>query len=170
VQESGVARAKVISFINYKRGVGNSTTTYHVSCSLARDHNKKVLPIDIDPQTNLTFLCAPIEAWEKEAEGRTIANLYQRFLDRKPLDTNRFIWQTPIQVGRRHVSNVNLIPCDVDLLGEDDPKRWTGSQTEILHPLAMRSSAAAIGLRRMISLGALLGSVRWHSPAASPYP
>lgn len=74
-----MARAKVISFINYKGGVGKSTSTYHVGCSLAQHHKKKVLLIDIDPQTNLTFLCAPIEAWEKvKLRIGTIANLYQK--------------------------------------------------------------------------------------------
>ncbi|HJU03648.1 MAG TPA: ParA family protein, partial [Nitrospiraceae bacterium] len=38
--------AKVISFINYKGGVGKTTTTYHVGCSLVQHHNKKVLFID----------------------------------------------------------------------------------------------------------------------------
>jgi len=115
-----VPRAKVVSFINYKGGVGKSTTTYHVGCSLAQHHNKKVLLIDIDPQTNLTFLCAPIESWERvKQKSGTIATLYQRFLERKSLDTKKFIWHTPIRVGRGHIQNLNLIPCDVDLLGED---------------------------------------------------
>jgi len=52
-----MARAKVISVVNYKGGVGKTTTTYHVGCSLAQHHNKRVLLVDIDPQTNLTFLC-----------------------------------------------------------------------------------------------------------------
>lgn len=80
-------RAKVISFINYKGGVGKTTTTYHVGCSLAQHHRKKVLFIDIDPQTNLTYVCAPFEAWEKvKQKVGTVATLYQRFLDRKSLD------------------------------------------------------------------------------------
>jgi chromosome partitioning protein len=115
-----VARAKVISFINYKGGVGKTTTTYHIGCSLAQHHGKKVLLVDIDPQTNLTFLCATVEAWEKfKRRCGTIATMYQRFLDRKALDTRRFVWQTPIQAGRQRIPNVDLIPCDVDLLGED---------------------------------------------------
>ena len=48
---------KVVSFINYKGGVGKTTTAYHFSCSLAQHHGQRVLMIDIDPQTNLTFLC-----------------------------------------------------------------------------------------------------------------
>ena len=32
---------KVISFINYKGGVGKTTTTYHIGCALALFHDKK---------------------------------------------------------------------------------------------------------------------------------
>jgi chromosome partitioning protein len=118
--ESTVVSAKVISFINYKGGVGKTTTTYHVGCSLADHHAKKVLLIDIDPQTNLTFLCAPFEKW-KEFKGKqgTIATLYGRFRDKKALDTKRCVWHEPIRVGRVGLSGLDLIPCDVDLLGED---------------------------------------------------
>lgn len=113
-------RAKVVSFINYKGGVAKTTSTYHVGCSLAQHFNKKVLLVDIDPQTNLTFLCASIQKWTdfKKKTG-TIASMYQRYLERKSLDTKRFIWQSPIQVGKQRIQNLDLIPCDVDLLGED---------------------------------------------------
>jgi cellulose biosynthesis protein BcsQ len=46
--------ARVIAFINYKGGVAKTTTTYHIGCSLAQHLKKRVLLIDIDPQTNLT--------------------------------------------------------------------------------------------------------------------
>jgi len=113
-------RAKVVSFINYKGGVGKTTTTYHIGCSLAQHHNKKVLLVDIDPQTNLTFLCAPPEKWEdfKKRCG-TIATMYKRFQEKQPLDTKRFTWQEPIQFTEGRITNLDLIPCDIDLLGED---------------------------------------------------
>lgn len=48
--------AKIISFINYKGGVGKTTTTFHIGCALAMfEPKKKVLLIDADPQTNLRF-------------------------------------------------------------------------------------------------------------------
>jgi hypothetical protein len=80
--EVRVPRAKVVSIINYKGGVGKTTTTYHVGCSLAQHHQKKVLLIDIDPQTNLTFLCAPVEDWErvKQKTGRCILHQTPAFL------------------------------------------------------------------------------------------
>lgn len=96
-----MSRAKVLSFINYKGGVAKTTTTYHVGCSLVQHFNKKVLLVDIDPQTNLTFLCAPIEKWtEFKKKTGTIATLYQRYLDNKPLDTKRYIWRSPITYGK----------------------------------------------------------------------
>src|SRR5579859_2021757 len=103
-------RAKVLAFINYKGGVAKTTTTYHVGCSLAQHFGKKVLLVDIDPQTNLTFLCAPVEKWEEfKSKTGTIATMYQRYLEKKALDTKRFIWRSPISVGRQRVANVDLI-------------------------------------------------------------
>lgn len=112
--------AKIISFINYKGGVGKTTSTYHVGCSLAQHHNKKVLLVDIDAQTNLTFLCAPPEKWKEfKNKSGTIASAYQRFQNKKSLDVKRVIWNNPIQIGSSRMVNLDLIPCDVDLLGED---------------------------------------------------
>jgi len=116
-----MSRAKVISFINYKGGVGKTTTTYHIGCCLAQHYNKKVLFIDIDPQTNLTFLCSTIEKWEKHKDKfGTIATLYQRFNKKISLDTKKYIWRTPIELpGGGRLPNLDLLPCDIDLLGED---------------------------------------------------
>jgi len=125
--------ATVVSFINYKGGVGKTTTTYHVGCSLAYHHQKRVLLIDIDPQTNLTFLCAPYEKWEafKKRAG-TIATMYERFQKRIALDTKRHTWTEPIQIGSGRLRNVDLIPCDIDLLGEDlGGAQVTGSFSDV---------------------------------------
>jgi chromosome partitioning protein len=113
-------RAKILSFINYKGGVAKTTTTYHVGCSLVQHFNKKVLLVDIDPQTNLTFLCASIESWtDFKRKTGTIATLYKRYLENQPLDTKRFIWRSPVSFRRSRIGNLDLIPCDIDLIGED---------------------------------------------------
>jgi len=112
--------AKVICFINYKGGVGKTTTAYHVSCSMAQHFDKRVLMIDIDPQTNLTFLCATIEGWSRRKRSvGTINDLYKRFTNRKTLDVKRFIWNGAVTVRRQSIPGLDLIPCDIDLLGED---------------------------------------------------
>ena len=112
---------RILSFINYKGGVGKTTSAYHVACSLAQHHNQRVLMIDIDPQTNLTFLCATPEDWQrrKRASG-TIRDLYARYnTPGQALDISRFTWKDAVVVGRYPIKGLDLIPCDIDLLGED---------------------------------------------------
>jgi len=46
--------AKTISLINYKGGVGKTTSAVNISANLAKYHEKKVLLVDADPQTNAT--------------------------------------------------------------------------------------------------------------------
>jgi chromosome partitioning protein len=86
--------ATVVAFINYKGGVAKTTTTYHIGCALTQRLSKKVLLVDIDPQTNLTFLCCTVGDWEnfKKASG-TIATMYRRFQEKKAIDTKRYIWK-----------------------------------------------------------------------------
>lgn len=48
--------SRVISFINLKGGVGKTTTTVAVGEILAQEFNKKVLIVDLDPQTNATAM------------------------------------------------------------------------------------------------------------------
>jgi cellulose biosynthesis protein BcsQ len=45
---------KIISIFNNKGGVGKSTLTYHMGCALAEE-GKRVLLVDLDPQSNLTL-------------------------------------------------------------------------------------------------------------------
>ena len=76
--------------------------------------------IDIDPQTNLTFLCASVEQWRRRKRNvGTIASLYRRFTEGHPLDVKKYIWEKAVTVGRYPISRLDMIPCDIDLLGED---------------------------------------------------
>lgn len=116
-----VIKMRVVSFINYKGGVGKSTTAYHIGCALALDHGMKVLLVDVDPQTNLTFLCATPERWEdfKRSHG-TLESLYRAYLNDQPFDIKNIVWQDPIEkAGRKVVEGLDLIPSDVQLLGID---------------------------------------------------
>ena len=115
-----MAGPKTIAFINYKGGVAKTTSTYHIGCWLAGFKSKRVLLIDIDPQTNLTFLCTSVEKWEKRKKSvGTIATMYRRYANKKPVETKKYIWRTPIIVSGKQHPRLDLIPCDIDLLGED---------------------------------------------------
>lgn len=129
---------KVISFINYKGGVGKTTTTYHIGCSLALHHGKRVLLVDVDPQTNLTFLCAIYDRWmEFKAKHGTIASLYKDYLDEKAPDVKHLIWKSPIeQAGRKVVPGLDLVASDVELLGIDLDLQSKSRQSQNLKELA----------------------------------
>jgi len=71
--------AYVTSIINLKGGVGKTTITLALAHFLALEHRKRVLVIDLDPQTNATVCLIPETEWKKRDEtGRT---LYQLFWD-----------------------------------------------------------------------------------------
>jgi len=155
-------RAKVISFINYKGGVGKTTTTYHIGCSLAYHHSRKVLLVDIDPQTNLTFLCVDYDSWQNfKRNNGTIANLYQRFRNKKPLNTARYIWQQPIGQDKfTKIKGLDLLPCDIDLLGED----LGGTSPQVLavssgNPFSVLQSQAKKTIREWLFLKQVFSEV-----------
>ncbi len=100
----------VTSLINLKGGVGKTTLTLSLAHFLAVEHHRKVLVIDLDPQTNATVCLIPEDDWKSRDEtGRT---LYQLFLDQVK-GTSRFNADEAIV---RNVSNVGGGVLGLDLL------------------------------------------------------
>ena len=64
--------AQVISSINMKGGIGKTTLTVNLAASLARFHGKRVLVVDLDPQTNATFCLISRETWDKWIASKLI--------------------------------------------------------------------------------------------------
>jgi len=91
----------VISVMNYKGGVGKTTITANLAAELA-NRGYRVLLIDIDPQSNLTFsFITPVE-WEKYyADTKTIREWFRSFEDGlPPVDLKQLIL-TPQKVNGR---------------------------------------------------------------------
>jgi len=111
--------AKVISFINYKGGVGKTTTTYHIGCALALiEPHKRVLLIDGDPQTNLTFLCSDFEAWEERLKSHgSLETLYAAYIENRKISIRDIIWQRPMKLAK--LSGIDLVPSTIELLDID---------------------------------------------------
>jgi chromosome partitioning protein len=111
--------AKVISFINYKGGVGKTTTTFHIGCGLAMfEPRKKVLLIDADPQTNLTFLCADFPQWERQvASVGSLETVYSDYLSGEAKSLRDLIWRKPM--ARPELANIDLVPSTIELLDID---------------------------------------------------
>jgi chromosome partitioning protein len=100
----------VISTINLKGGVGKTQTTIAVSEMLAANYGKKVLIIDLDPQTNATVSLMDESKWlNMDKKGNTI---FQLFSD-KVYGTELFNLEASIV---KNVSNVNSGIKNLDLL------------------------------------------------------
>ncbi len=111
--------AKVISFINYKGGVGKTTTTFHIGCALAMfEPRKKVLLIDADPQTNLTFLCSEFSKWEARVKTNgSLETVYSAYLEHEVKSLRDIIWESPMAPSE--LENVDLVPSTIELLDID---------------------------------------------------
>jgi chromosome partitioning protein len=113
----------VLSFINLKGGVGKTTTAVAVAEILAQDERKRVLLIDLDPQTNATVTLISEEKWaDLDSSGRTIAQLFKDRLE--PKKPPKFDIETAIT---RSVSTINdgiarldLLPSSIQLVDFQD--------------------------------------------------
>lgn len=113
--------SKNISFINLKGGVGKTTLTVAVAEILSIEFNKKVLVIDLDPQTNATVLLISQEEWqERNSENKTI---HQLFLDKikntTVFDINESIIPNVSNIKSK-CGNLDLLPSSIDLIDITD--------------------------------------------------
>ena len=63
---------KIVSVINYKGGVGKTALTANLAAELAW-HGKRILILDLDPQTSLTFSFILPDFWEQKFSGAVTA-------------------------------------------------------------------------------------------------
>lgn len=111
----------VTSIINLKGGVGKTTITLALAHFLALEHHKRVLVIDLDPQTNATVCLIPEREWQQRDEAGL--TLYQLFADAVK-GTHRFDADAAIV---RDVSNIaggikglDLLPSSLRLIKVQD--------------------------------------------------
>lgn len=117
---------KVVSVMNYKGGVGKTTTTANLAAELAW-RGKDVLIIDLDPQASLTFSFIKPEEWQDDfSTSKTIKNWFDSFSDSSSVDLNDLIF-TPNNVLKKLkgkgqldmiASHLGLINVDLELATE----------------------------------------------------
>ena len=110
---------KIVSIINYKGGVGKTTLTANLG-AYAASQNKRVLLIDLDPQTHLTFNFITPKEWQDRYEASKTLRNYLEPITKSSNDIvplSEFVIQT--RAGDKTLdiinSHLNLINSEVDL-------------------------------------------------------
>ena len=93
---------KIISVVNQKGGVGNTTTAVNLSAGIGK-MGKKVLVIDADPQGNTT------SAYGIKKQG-LYASVYDLLIGKN---------KAPSAIIKSEFKNVDVIPCNMDLAGAE---------------------------------------------------
>lgn len=118
-----VPMANVIATINLKGGVGKTTTTVAVGEILAAEFRKRVLIIDLDPQTNATVMLIGEERWlELNNHEHTLARLFKDALEEDESE-RKFDLDETVQRGVsnvRAVRTLDLLPSSLDLIDVQD--------------------------------------------------
>ena len=113
--------AHVFSTINLKGGVGKTTTTVALAETLSAEFGKKVLVIDLDPQTNATAMLIGEVKWRTlNDSGRTLARLFKDALEP---DDKKFDLEAALQKRVSDVAaarTVDLLPSSLDLIDVQD--------------------------------------------------
>jgi chromosome partitioning protein len=116
-----VPMAHVVSTINLKGGVGKTHTTVALGEVYSALLRKKVLVIDLDPQTNATTMLIGEESWaELNKQDHTLARLFRDALDP---DNPKFDLGKTLQKRVSDVQSANtidLLPSSLDLIDVQD--------------------------------------------------
>ncbi len=111
--------ASVVSFINFKGGVGKTTLCVEIAASLAQKFNEKVLIVDLDPQTNATLSLMTEKEWEDHtAQNGTLRDFFEACYEGKELGLDSILVKTPVKY-RGALTNLDLIPSHIELFGMD---------------------------------------------------
>lgn len=72
--------AEIVSIINMKGGVGKSTTAVSLAETLAAHHRRRVLIVDLDPQTNASIMAMGPARWSQlRDEERTLDFYFEAY-------------------------------------------------------------------------------------------
>jgi chromosome partitioning protein len=131
----------VVSVINLKGGVAKTTTTVQLAECLASEFSKRVLVIDLDPQTNATIALIGEDRWEElEEQKQTLFYLFNDKLEQ----TSFFNIDKAIQSGVSNLklSFLSLIASSIRLIDIQDRIRDISDKTSYsINPMEVLKTA-----------------------------
>jgi chromosome partitioning protein len=116
-----IPMARVVSLINLKGGVAKTTTTVALAEALASRFGKRILVIDLDPQTNATVMLIGETRWKQLNEkGLTLATLFKDALEPedKRFDLDKTLQKKVSDV--QGAEKIDLLPSSLDLIDIQD--------------------------------------------------
>ena len=135
---------KIVSMINLKGGVGKTTMTVAFAEYLALQHQKKVLVIDLDPQTNATVSLIKEKTWdEKDGQGETLFQLFKDKLDKTSkfqLDKTIVKKVSNIDGG---IKNLDLLPSSLRLVDLQDSLSTISGPFYITSPITILKNSVS---------------------------
>lgn len=110
---------RVVSVLNYKGGVGKTTVTANLGADLA-NRGRRVLLVDLDPQSSLTFSFYRAEEWDAQLRpSRTVLHWYDSYHWSSAVKPLQDFITTPPRVNEvvgRNGGQLDLIASDLGLV------------------------------------------------------
>ncbi len=107
----------VISTVNMKGGVGKTTLTVNVATCLAKNHQKRVLVVDLDAQISATLSLMPPQEFSKlRRNRRTLSYLIDKIVT--PHIRRKYDTPDLIQSQVCDISGLELLAGDIELYDE----------------------------------------------------
>jgi chromosome partitioning protein len=131
----------VVSIINLKGGVAKTTTTVQLAECLASEFSKRVLVIDLDPQTNATIALIGEEKWDElDKQKQTVFHLFNDKLK----ETSFFKINKAIQpcVSNLKLPSLSLLASSIKFIDIQDSISDISHKSEYaIHPVEVLKTA-----------------------------
>jgi cellulose biosynthesis protein BcsQ len=111
MQNTQTHNGRTVFFGNYKGGVGKTTSTYNMAVELAKHFNKKVLLIDLDPQSSLSEVCMTAygtQQLDEIGKKETLNYIYTVYMQARKIGNIKFT--VPSRGIIKQANSISFIP------------------------------------------------------------